>query len=131
MCGPADFLRSARSLIGTRYRLHGRDPHGVDCLGLVLLALRHTGRHLAEPAEYGLRNTSIDHLLPWAGQAGFARAKGAQCGDVLLVRVGPAQHHLAIRDGAQVIHAHAGLRRVVRQPALPDWRQVAIYRLAE
>jgi cell wall-associated NlpC family hydrolase len=43
-------------------------------------------------------------------------------GDVLLVRPGPAQHHLVIAAAAGgFVHAHAGLGRVVLTPAPLDW----------
>ncbi|HEX4847500.1 MAG TPA: hypothetical protein VFV30_05115, partial [Novosphingobium sp.] len=51
-------------------------------------------------------------------------------GDVVLLAPGPAQFHLAIAaaDGAW-IHAHAGLRRVVREPGLPAGTQTHHWRL--
>jgi hypothetical protein len=79
-----------------------------------------------------LRNLSIDDWLPLAERAGLMRASGDILpGDVLLIALGFAQHHLAIAIDAQsVVHAHAGLRRVVLQPRDPAWQIRATWRVA-
>ena len=53
-------------------------------------------------------------------------------GDVLLLDVGPSQLHLAIVgvDGG-IVHAHAGLRRVVLTPYPLPWPIVRHWRLAQ
>lgn len=110
---------AAEALVGTPFRLHGRDPaSGLDCVGLVAAALASIGRPAPAPRAYGLRNRAISDLLGFASRAGLAEADGAiLAGDVLLVRPGPLQHHLLIAaENARFVHAHAGLRRVVATP---------------
>ncbi len=109
------FARAAEDLVGTRFRLHGRSPaSGLDCVGLAAAALAAIGRECAAPACYGLRNSDIAQALDFAPRAGLRETEGpVRSGDVLLVRSGPAQHHLVIAaSGDRFIHAHAGLRRV-------------------
>jgi cell wall-associated NlpC family hydrolase len=109
----------ARSLLGTRFRLHGRDPAtGLDCVGLVLECLEAAGRPLAVPASYRLRNTDIASLLQFGERDGVSTADlPLQPGDILLVSPGPAQHHLLVALGPDsFVHAHAALRRVVETP---------------
>jgi cell wall-associated NlpC family hydrolase len=116
---PEAFARAAERLIGTPFRLHGRDPaSGLDCIGLVAASLAAMGRTPMPPQGYSLRNLSIQRWLGHAMRSGLEPADGpVQRGDVLLVQPSAVQHHLLIAsDPAHVVHAHAGLRRVVRQP---------------
>jgi cell wall-associated NlpC family hydrolase len=130
---PEAFACAAESLIGTHFRLHGRDPaSGLDCIGLVFASLVAMGRTPAAPQGYALRNLSITRWLGHARLSGLEPADGpVRRGDVLLVQPSPVQHHLLIACGpAEVVHAHAGLRRVVRQPIAPGTIIAAHWRLA-
>lgn len=112
--------RAAERLVGTRFRLHGRDPaSGLDCVGLVAAALGVS----TTPVAYRLRNRDISAQLGFAPAAGLVETTGGiEPGDVLLVRAGPGQHHLLVADTrGGLIHAHAGLRRVVATPGPPRW----------
>lgn len=128
------FANAALNLLGCSFRLHGRKPEiGLDCVGLVLASLDMIGRSAAGPQGYGLRNRSVDQWFAEAENAGFRRTRElAQRGDLLLAHVGPAQHHLAILDNtATIIHAHAGLRRVVRQPLEISTTVIVRWRLTD
>lgn len=120
---------AAQALVGTRFRLHGRDPAtGLDCVGLVAAALGATA-----PNGYRLRNRDIAAALAFAPAAGLTDVSGTiEPGDVLLVRSGPAQHHLLVA-GARggFIHAHAGLRRVVATPGPLPWPVERHWRLKD
>ena len=110
---------AAQMLVGSRYLRHGRNPEvGIDCLGLVMAALRAIGLTPREPPPYALRNRTITPRRRIARAMGFEPAgQPVKAGDIVLVAPGAAQFHLlvAARDG-QFIHAHAGLRRVVMTP---------------
>lgn len=124
---------AARDLVGTPFRLHGRDPAtGLDCVGLVHAAIAAAGGHPVPPRGYGLRNLAIEGWLPLAERSGLIpAAQPIHTGDVLLIALGFGQHHLVIVCGAdEVIHAHAGLSRVVCQPRDPSWQVHAAWRLA-
>ncbi|WP_234024915.1 hypothetical protein [Tsuneonella amylolytica] len=115
------------------FRLHGRDPAtGLDCVGVVAAAFAACGTRPHVPHGYGLRNRSVGALLELAGAAGLADASGEDAvGDILLVRPGPAQHHLLVAlSGERYVHAHAGLRRVVIQPGPLPWPVERRWRLA-
>ncbi|MBS0255820.1 MAG: hypothetical protein JSS36_11595 [Proteobacteria bacterium] len=129
--GPA-LAEAALGLIGAPFRLRGRDPvTGLDCVGVLAIALRRIGRPEALPAAYALRMIDIAPLLSGAADLGFVPVRGpARPGDVTILALGQHQHHLAIiaPDGA-AIHAHAGLRRVVHGALPDDWLVIGRWRL--
>lgn len=129
---------AAASFIGVRFQLHGRDPaHGLDCIGLLHASLRAIGCDAVAPTGYRLRNGSLDqwsHLVSRNGL--FAVEDDVVSGDVLLIAPGPQQMHILIAENTKddgqpesVIHAHAGLRRVVRQPITDPPSMLAHLRL--
>lgn len=129
----AALASAAAALIGCRFRLHGRDPAtGLDCIGLLAAALAGAGRPAALPNGYGLRLRDPAAWLPDPEPLGFVRAQPPFApGDAVLLRVGAAQVHLAIAaPDLGWVHSHAGLRRVVQQPALPDGTIIHHWRLA-
>lgn len=123
---------AAASLAGTPFRLHGRDPlNGLDCVGLVLVALRLVGRPVQPILDYGLRNLDLARFTPLFSHCGFVPCIGPVApGDLLQVQPGPAQLHLLIAASTDsFVHAHAGLRRVVMTPGPLCWPIVAHWRL--
>lgn len=129
---PESFAAAAEALVGAPYRLHGRSrEHGLDCIGLVACALAACGAKPRAPAGYGLRNSTIDAHLHRAALNGFAPASGPVLrGDLVLVVPGPAQHHLLVATGGGgFVHAHAGLRRVIRDNGLPGAPVLGHWRL--
>lgn len=124
---------AALAMVGTPFRLHGRDKeHGVDCLGLVVCAIEAaTNRKVIPPRGYGLRNSSIGHMIAFADTAGLVEVPGVpRSGDIILACPGPAQHHLLIAESrGWFIHAHIGLRRVVRVPGPIVWPSAKHWRL--
>ena len=125
---------AASGLVGTPFRLHGRDPQtGVDCLGLLGAALDAIGQPSSLPVGYRLRNRITPDLDAIARRCGLVTAHGCiRAGDVIVVRAGSLQLHLLIAtwpDGH--VHAHAGLRRVVRVPGWPTDPIVGRWRLTD
>jgi hypothetical protein len=124
--------KAAEALVGTRFRLHGRDPaSGLDCVGLVAASLTMIGRPARLPNGYQLRARDVSALFEHADHPGAIPATGAvEAGDVALMRIGPCQFHMAVaRDGIHFIHAHAGLRRVVIGELPGDWTIIRRWRL--
>ena len=117
----SELATAAEGLVGTRFRLHGRDPAtGLDCIGLFAAALAGAEPKVDLPTGYTLRLTELSQWLPEPARTGFAEAAPPfEPGDVVLLRPSAAQVHLAIAGHTGWVHAHAGLRRVVRQPEKP------------
>ncbi len=120
---------AALAAVGSRFRLHGRDPaSGLDCVGVAALALRAGGYSGAVPSGYAMRGGD-----PQAFAARFdavlVRADGGAVGDVVLMRAGPAQFHLGVIAGGGMVHADAGLRRVVLRPGAPAWPVIGAWRV--
>jgi cell wall-associated NlpC family hydrolase len=130
---PARLSEAALALVGAPFRLHGRDPAtGLDCVGLVFASLAMIGCKPVAPRGYGLRNLSIDQWMAFAERSGLEPAPGVvESDDILLTALGYGQHHLMIAaEHGEVIHAHAGLRRVVRHQRDPAGTIIAKWRIA-
>lgn len=115
----AALAAAAETLVGTPFRLHGRDPQtGLDCVGLCLTALQSIDHGIPIPAIYGLRNRDISQMLSFAQAAGLMECDGPiLAGDIVLTQFDPVQFHLLIAaHHNRFIHAHAGLRRIVITP---------------
>lgn len=129
----ANLAKAAAELVGTPFRLHGRDArHGLDCIGVLSASLASCGAQAQLPNGYRMRMTAPDSLLPHPEQLGFVLATPPfHAGDVVMQRTGPAQYHIAIKVGGEHwVHAHAGLRRVVLSPSLGEQPIVHHWRVA-
>lgn len=122
---PASRVAAARALIGTPFRLQGRDTDGVDCIGLI--AVVH-GLQVEAPRTYALRGTPSDQAME-ALDRHFTRrlAVAPQVADILLLQPGLDQLHLGLWTGTGLVHAHAGLRRVVETPGQPSFPLLSIW----
>lgn len=124
---------AALTMIGTRFRLHGRVPEiGLDCIGLLEAAMGAIGRPCRLPNGYTLRQRQTPPLTDFAAAAGFEPVgpEDIRMGDVTVFRTGPCQSHLAIATHAhRIVHAHAGLQRVVESPVPEGWASLARFRL--
>jgi cell wall-associated NlpC family hydrolase len=121
----------ALALAGVPFRLRGRDPAtGLDCVGLVALAAARAGLSVGPLPDYALRGTDPAQATRALAAAGFDLATGmAAQGDLLLAQSGPMQLHLMIRAAGGLVHAHAGLGRVVLMPAPSPWPLLGQWRL--
>lgn len=124
---------AAEGLVGCRFRLHGREPAtGLDCIGVLSVALKAIGRAVEFPSGYQLRTAEFPSLPQLARSHGFAVAEGTvQPGDVLFTRPGPAQLHLMIAGTTHpsFVEAHAGLGKVIVRRAEPDCTTLQRWRL--
>jgi cell wall-associated NlpC family hydrolase len=123
---------AAEALVGSPFRLHGRDPAtGLDCVGVLAAALAAAGDPRQLPNGYTLRSRSLADTTQIAERCGLGPAHGdAEAGDVVIFSVSPCQFHIALAAmGNRFIHAHAGLRRVVAVPGPLPWPIIQHWRL--
>jgi len=122
----ADFVAGARALVGTPFRAQGRDPSkGLDCVGLVLEVF-------GIPIDTVRRNYRLrgEHRAEIETElARFFRAvRSGKPGDLMLLRVAPAQLHLGVCTSRGFVHADARLGRTVETPGEPRWTVLGTFR---
>lgn len=118
-------------MLGVPFRPQGCDPDtGLDCVGLVWAAYCAAGCKLARPQGYPLRGWTRGRIEAAMVTAGFEPTTRADTGDVALIAFAAEQFHLGLIGPASLIHAHAGLRRVVETPLGEAMRGAAIWRLS-
>lgn len=104
-------------MVGVRFRPQGGDPAtGLDCVGLVWAAYAAADKRLVRPVGYPLRGWSLERIEAALVAAGFMCVENMRAGDVALIAHPARQYHLALLGPESLIHAHAGLRRVVETP---------------
>lgn len=112
---------AARALVGSPFRMHGRDPTtGLDCVGVAVAALGHIGRPAPVPCDYRLRGGSLAQFDGWASACGLERMEEFAVpapGDILLCEAMPQQFHVMVDCGDVLVHAHVSLGRVVASPS--------------
>jgi cell wall-associated NlpC family hydrolase len=124
MDAPTAMALAAMDLVGTPFLLGGCDPRqGLDCVGVLVVALAAAGRTPRLPVEYTLRRTSIRDFVAAAAEVGLISVYDSLvAGDLIVAKPGAAQFHAGVCGvGDTVVHAHAGLGRVVLSPAPLPW----------
>ena len=122
-----DYAERARALVGTRFRVQGRDAEGLDCVGVAIATYRVPAGGVRR--DYRLRGDHEPEIRAGLSEH-FRRIPATQLrtGDLMLMRVSNEQLHLGIRTDAGFVHAHARLLRVVETPGMPEWPLIAAYR---
>ena len=121
------FIAAARSYMGVRFKHQGRNRHGIDCVGLCIVAMRTIGRpcydagaYSREPLKQGLRAALIRNLGDPVPKAQM------RAGDVVSMTFRNEPSHVGIATdhpwgGFAVIHTFAQMRKVVEHRMDEDW----------
>lgn len=122
-----DFAERARALVGTRFRPQGRGSEGMDCVGVAMAVFDVPAENVRR--DYRIRGDHEAEIRAWLANL-FCRVRRNELrsGDLMLMRVAKDQLHLGVRTERGFVHAHAGVKRVVETPGIPEWPLAAVYR---
>ncbi len=122
----------ARACLGTPFYHQGRVAGiGLDCIGLVIHAVKQAGVNIYDQRDYG-REPAGDRLRIALVQHGFERVDSIKPGDVLLFRFNGNPHHVGLAVSSDtMVHSYAPVGRVVETGLGETWRRrlAGIYRL--
>jgi cell wall-associated NlpC family hydrolase len=127
----AAIIAAARACLDTSFHHQGRQPGvGLDCIGLVIIAVKAAGIDVHDRTDYG-RRPDGKSLAAALIAHGAASAGTVQAGDVLLFRYDGQPQHVALATGnTTMIHSFAPAGKVVETLIGDYWRRrlVGIYR---
>lgn len=114
-----DIVTVARSYIGVKFRLHGRDRTGLDCVGLIFAVLKDLGLELPDYTNY-TRNVESEKLNEIIDTYSTLAPSGKyRSGQLLKIRQFVFPMHtafLAIEQGRMtIIHANVKRQQVLEQ----------------
>lgn len=132
----ADIVAAVRHCVGTRFRVQGRVPGlALDCVGVAQVAARAAGVPVGNVPPYRLGGDHEATVATFIAALGLEPHVAAAPGDLLLVAPAESRRHLAVVTApgypGLIVHAHAGVGRVVEAPADPDWTLIGIWRFPE
>jgi cell wall-associated NlpC family hydrolase len=116
-----EFVKTVRSLIGIPWVHAGRTRAGVDCVGLILLALDELGIHV-EVRPYGrwVREHELRARLEQAAKEETQRE--ALPGDLLLLSVSHRIQHIGVLVLPDwIVHSHQSVGKVVLERLDGEW----------
>jgi NlpC/P60 family putative phage cell wall peptidase len=126
-------IASARACLGTPFHHQGRSPGlGLDCIGLVVVALTSVGFSVRDRADYG-RRPDGKSLIAALNEHGARRVEDIEAADVLVFRYDNQPQHVALASSAAtMIHSFAPAGKVVETPIGDYWKRrlTAIYRFS-
>lgn len=102
----------------------------LDCVGVALIAAEAAGWRVCVP-PYTLGGDHEVRLDAVIAALGGTRIETALPGDLLVVAPGVGRRHLAVVVPDGVVHAHAGLGRVVEGPVDSDWLVITAWRFPD
>ena len=112
-----EIIDEARKWIGTRWRHQGRNEHGIDCVGLLIVVVEKFNLRVFYENNYR-RSVDFTALIePFYTHCRRKSISKKQPGDIILMRDAILPCHAAIvSDKTNIIHASAIRRKVIEEP---------------
>jgi cell wall-associated NlpC family hydrolase len=124
-------IAAARACLSTPFHHQGRTPDvGLDCIGLIIVALRAVNISVRDRTDYG-RRPDGKSLVAALEAHGAKPTNTIQRGDILLFRYDRQPQHVALATGIDsMIHSFAPAGEVVETQVGDYWKRrlVGIYR---
>ena len=129
----AAMVACARACLGTPFHHQGRCAGaGLDCIGLIVLAMRSAALEVQDSTDYGSRPDGVS-LVAALEAHGWEKVEGSiEAGDVLLFRYDHQPQHVGLATSSRsLIHSFAPAGKVVETTLGMYWlhRLVGVYRL--
>ena len=120
----AALVAAARACLGTPFHHQGRLPGiGLDCIGLIVVALRAVGWTVVDRCDYA-RRPDGSSLAAALMAHGAVRVDTPLPGDVLLFAFDGQPQHVALLSAPDcIIHAYAPAGKVVEVGLNGSWRR--------
>lgn len=126
-------IAAARTCSGTPFHHQGRSIGiGLDCIGLVVVALRAAGITVHDRSDYG-RRPDGKSLRAALQEHGAQSVEEIKAGDILLFRYDGQPQHVALATGSDMmIHSFAPAGKVVETSIGDYWKRrlTGIYRFS-
>lgn len=134
-----DFIKESLKCIGIKYKIQGRNEHGLDCLGLPIFVLKKFGVDTDEYDEKGYTNIpdGVKLVKKLHEYTEYKKDKNFENGDLLLMNFLKNPQHLGIYynyNGMDyMIHAYDTDLGVVMHRIDKKWnkRIVAVFKIKE
>jgi NlpC/P60 family putative phage cell wall peptidase len=117
-------IAAARRCLGTPFHHQGRKPGtGIDCIGLIVVALRAAGKTVHDRTDYGRRPDGKSLTAALISHGAVPETK-IEAGDVLLFRYDNQPQHAALAtDADRMIHSFAPAGKVVETNIGAYWQR--------
>ena len=126
-------IDAARACVGTPFHHQGRLPKvGLDCIGLVIVALRAVHVVVNDKTDYG-RRPDGKSLIAALEAHGVIRVDDVKAGDILVFRYDRQPQHVALATSAHtMIHSFAPAGKVIETSFGAYWKRrlVGVYRFS-
>jgi cell wall-associated NlpC family hydrolase len=130
-------IAAARLCLGTPFHHQGRVPQvGLDCIGLVVVALRAAGIVVQDRHDYGRSpqgNALHEAFIAHGFQHSLPLPLIAPASIILCSCAGVPQHVALITTPTMMIHAYAPAGGVIETIITPAWRRrfIGVYNFQE